>query len=87
MNYETALVAISSPDDIVRIVMTIIVLTIVGLAFPLAQRWANGSDSKKSQCETLSLQPEWVLRQGKKVVDRFDDQTEATREFTRRIAS
>lgn len=96
MNYAaiaTTTVASSDGSDIVRIVMTVIVLLVVGLAFPAAQAWAAGhtddedDEGQGSRREMLSLQPQWVLRQGKRVIESFDDEAEAARAFTRRITT
>lgn len=99
MNYGTTAMAVSSSgDDIVRVIITIFFLAVIGLAFPAAQAWAkahpNDNDTsagdeqpQSSRREMLSLQPQWVLRQGRKIVESFDDETEATREFARRITT
>lgn len=100
MSYGTiaATVVESSSSDgtFTKVFLTVLVLAILGLAFPAAQAWADSHDEngdavpaegKRSNNETLSLRPQWVLRQGKKVIDSFDDETEASREFVRRITT
>lgn len=85
MNHvASATTVASSSGGTGHTIITIIVLMIIGLAFPLAKRWADKQDERGG---ILSLRPEWVLRRGRDVIERFDDESEAARELTRRITT